>query len=250
MTGRMHKLQCGLIAVETVFGWTLSGPVPVKVKQSNVALNISMFNTPTHIRFETSTAWKRSSGKFVRKEMRECDQLGSWRNGPRQVVTADISTQRTPSHSYASTRWEGPSWRNRALGKKPHSEIQPNKEEMVKEEKKKSTTIAVLQPDVSSNHVKDRAAAWMRKCSKKTEAVGSHVKSKNVPDPVKPERRHEIIPEVKDYHQKPERRHEICTDIPDHQKPERWHELNPEKVKRTRSGHEVKVPSRYGQWIN
>ena len=42
----------------------------------------------------------------------------------------------------------------------------------------------------------------------------------------------------------------VDADSPDQQKPERRHEIVPEKVKKTRSGREVKIPSRYGQWIN
>jgi len=42
MTGRMFKLKAGLFAVEWIFGWTLSGPVPQARVSSYGALTISM----------------------------------------------------------------------------------------------------------------------------------------------------------------------------------------------------------------
>ncbi|XP_021959017.1 uncharacterized protein LOC110854896 [Folsomia candida] len=42
MTGRMYKLKNGLIAVESVFGWTLSGEVPVQPSKSYAATVIPM----------------------------------------------------------------------------------------------------------------------------------------------------------------------------------------------------------------
>ncbi|OXA52865.1 Pro-Pol polyprotein [Folsomia candida] len=47
MTGRMIKLRCGLVACESVFGWSLSGPVP----KFNSVLNesISMFTTEENV---------------------------------------------------------------------------------------------------------------------------------------------------------------------------------------------------------
>jgi hypothetical protein len=43
MTGRMCKLKCGLIAVESVFGWTSSGKLP-GTKSSCAGLNLNMLN--------------------------------------------------------------------------------------------------------------------------------------------------------------------------------------------------------------
>ncbi|OXA47678.1 Shikimate kinase [Folsomia candida] len=47
MTGRMIKLRCGLVACESIFGWSLSGPVP----KFNSVLNesISMFTTEENV---------------------------------------------------------------------------------------------------------------------------------------------------------------------------------------------------------
>lgn len=43
--GRPLMLSCGLVAVETVFGWTLSGPVPGKeVSMGVMTIHHSLFN--------------------------------------------------------------------------------------------------------------------------------------------------------------------------------------------------------------
>ncbi|XP_035715513.1 uncharacterized protein LOC110859590 [Folsomia candida] len=45
VTGKQVKLRCGLIAVETIFGWTLSGPVPNINTNDTVAMScISLFH--------------------------------------------------------------------------------------------------------------------------------------------------------------------------------------------------------------
>jgi len=43
ITGKTKKLSGGLVAMETVYGWTLGGPVPVKENNSIAASTISMF---------------------------------------------------------------------------------------------------------------------------------------------------------------------------------------------------------------
>ncbi|KAJ8975167.1 hypothetical protein NQ317_011996 [Molorchus minor] len=136
-TGNRQILESGLVAIETLLGWTLMGRAPVNSPKRGAAVTaLSLFMKEASI----TNLWELDWGVFVWNrvtEIRSLTPVTSWRHVPGTMNPADLPSRGCSAKSLLESRWwEGPEWLRLDSQFWPHEQGTVDEEEIYKEKKK------------------------------------------------------------------------------------------------------------------
>ncbi|KAJ8912028.1 hypothetical protein NQ315_000521 [Exocentrus adspersus] len=152
-TGRKHALNCGIFAIETLFGWTLMGRIPLEHPRCSTAM----------------TEWS----AFVRNrvsEIRTLTDVERWSHVPGAMNPADLPSRGCGTSRLIESRWwEGPAWLRDDPSAWPKEDYNID-EEKVNVERKKSAVVLLTTvsnfcnlTQFSSYNKTIRMVAWMKR---------------------------------------------------------------------------------------